>query len=146
MNRRELMVLLGSMAVAVPLGLRAQQSGPMRRIGVLMGLADSDSEAQSDIAALRGGLEELGWREGRNIVIDLRWSGGDADRMRVLAAELVSLQPEVVVGHTNGADNRAATSGRHNTNRVHPGLRSNRQRLHREPGKPGRQPDRVQHV
>src|SRR6266446_8486661 len=102
MRRRDLITLLSGVAIPLPLNARAQQRDQMRRIGVLMGLAEDDPEAQSDIAALREALKELGWREGRNVGIDLRWSAGDADRMRVLAAELVVLQPEVVVGHTTG--------------------------------------------
>ena len=67
-----------------------------------MGLAESDQEAQSDITALQAGLKELGWGDGRNIAIDVRWSAGDSARMRALAAELVGLHPDLLIGHTTG--------------------------------------------
>jgi putative ABC transport system substrate-binding protein len=104
-RRRDFIAVLGGAAVALPLNARPQPLDKTRRIGVLMGLADGDPEGQSGIAALREGLKELGWSEGRNLVIDLRWSGGDANRMRVLAAELVSLRPNVIVGHSTGSTN-----------------------------------------
>ncbi len=102
MRRRDVIALLGGVAVALPLNAGAQPLDQMRRIGVLMGLAEDDPEAQSDIAALREGLKEPGWNEGRNARIDLRWSAGDANRMRAFAAELVGLRPEVIVAHTTG--------------------------------------------
>jgi putative ABC transport system substrate-binding protein len=100
MNRRDFSI--GSLLAATARSARAQHRDQMRRIAVLMGLAEGDPEAQSDVAARREGLKELGWSEGRNLEIDLRWGAGDANRMRVLAAELVSLQPDVIVGHTTG--------------------------------------------
>jgi putative tryptophan/tyrosine transport system substrate-binding protein len=70
MNRRDLIVLLGGAATLRSFAVRAQKGDQMPRIGVLMGLAESDKEAQSDIAALRAGLKELGWSDGRNLAID----------------------------------------------------------------------------
>jgi putative tryptophan/tyrosine transport system substrate-binding protein len=97
MKRREFIALLGGVAAATwPLAARAQQ--PERRIGVLMGLVESDPEAQSLISTTRQRLGELGWSEGRNIRIDDRWAAGDADRLRAYAAELVSLKPDVIFG------------------------------------------------
>jgi len=73
MKRRGFITLLGSAAVW-PLAARAQQRDQMRRIGVLMGYAESDSEGQAFIAAFRDGLQKLGWAEKRNMQIDYRWA------------------------------------------------------------------------
>jgi putative ABC transport system substrate-binding protein len=97
MKRREFITLVGGAAVAWPLAARAQQ--PMRRIGVLMGVAESDPEGQARIAAFRQGLQDLGWTEGRNLRVEYRWAAGDVDRVRGLAAELVALGPDVLVGN-----------------------------------------------
>jgi hypothetical protein len=74
MRRREFITLLGGVAAAWPLAARAQQGDGMRRIGVLMGSAESDQEGQARVAAFREGLRKLGWAEGRNIQIDYRWA------------------------------------------------------------------------
>src|SRR6266487_6109107 len=74
MRRREFIRLLGGATVVWPLAAHAQQPDRMRRIGVLMGYPESDSEAQAYIAAFREGLQKLGWAEGRNIRIDYRWA------------------------------------------------------------------------
>jgi len=81
----------------MPLVARAQQADQVRRIGVLMQLAENDPQSRIEVAAFLRGLQELGWSEGRNLRIDTRWSGGDADRIRKNAAELVALAPEVVL-------------------------------------------------
>jgi len=98
-RRREFVILLGgSAAVAWPLAARAQQATDrLRRIGVLMKLAESDLEAQPRLNAFQGRLQELGWTEGRNVRIDYRWTAGDYDRMRAHAAELVALGPDVLL-------------------------------------------------
>ena len=96
MRRREFITLLGGAAAAWPLAARAQQPERMRRIGVLMDLAADDPEAPARVAAFARGLQELGWIEGRNIQIDYRWGGGDLDRVRRYAAELVALAPDVI--------------------------------------------------
>ena len=83
-----------------PLATRAQQPERVRRIGVLVGNAESDGIAQSWLAVFRGALTKLGWTEGRNLRIELRWSAGDADRMRMLAKELVDLRPDAILGVT----------------------------------------------
>jgi len=98
MRRREFITLLGG-AVAWPLAAHAQQPDRMRRIGVLMGVAD-DAEGQARVKGLQQGLQELGWIEGRNVRIDYRWTGGDVTRVRTYAAELVKLSPDVIVAHT----------------------------------------------
>src|ERR1700681_4712241 len=96
LNRRDFITLLGG-AVAWPLAARAQQPGGMRRIGVLMPYTQDDPEDRARVAALQAGLKQLGWSEGQNIRAEYRWYGGDADRARVLAKELVELQPEVIL-------------------------------------------------
>ena len=97
MQRRELLGALVGAAVAWPLAARAQQGERVRRIGVLVGTAADDPQAPSRIAALAQGLSELGWTAGRNLQIDYRFTGGEADRVRQYAAELVALAPDVIV-------------------------------------------------
>jgi putative ABC transport system substrate-binding protein len=75
----------------------------MRRVGVLMNLAESDLESQTRIAAFREGLRKLGWTEGRELQIDYRWFAGDPDRARAYAAELVKLKPEVIFAATSSS-------------------------------------------
>jgi putative ABC transport system substrate-binding protein len=101
MQRREFITLLGGAAVAWPLAARAQQADRIRRIGVLMGYAESDREGQAFVAAFREGLQKLGWAEGRNIRIDTRWwaTPGDAESIQRFAKELVALQPDLILSH-----------------------------------------------
>ena len=96
MKRREL-IMLGGAAVAWPLAARAQQSDPMRRIGVLNGQAANDPDAQANIAAFLQGLRQLGWTDGRNVRIDHRWGAGNPADIRKYAAELVALAPDVIL-------------------------------------------------
>jgi putative ABC transport system substrate-binding protein len=102
LKRREFISLLGG-AAAWPVAARAQQPDRMRLIGVLMAYAESDSTAQSWLAAFRTALAKLGWTEGSNLRIELRWSAADADRMRTLAKELVDLRPNAIFGVTTPA-------------------------------------------
>jgi putative ABC transport system substrate-binding protein len=82
----------------------AQQSGGMRRIGVLMSYPETDPDAQAFFAAFREGLQKLGWMEGRNVRFDTRWtSAGNAEEMQRFAKELVALQPDLILGHTTTA-------------------------------------------
>src|SRR6516225_6386097 len=94
--RRKLLAALAG-AMALPIAARAQQGDRMRRIGVLMGYAESDREGQANFAAFQGGLQKLGWMEGRNIRIDARWASANADLVQRFAKELVALQPDVIV-------------------------------------------------
>jgi len=96
-TRREFIALIGGATAAWPLIARAQQANRIRRIGVLMAYAESDSEAQSYIAALRDGLGKLGWTEGRNIHIDYRWSTPDLQLIEQSAKELIGLQLDLIV-------------------------------------------------
>jgi putative ABC transport system substrate-binding protein len=100
MRRREFITLVGGAAVSWPITSHAQQSDETRLIGVLMAYAESDSPAQSEVAAFRGALAKLGWTEGSNLRIELRFGAGDADRIRAFAKELIDLRPDVILGHT----------------------------------------------
>jgi ABC-type uncharacterized transport system substrate-binding protein len=95
-RRRQFITLLGGAAAAWPLAVRAQQPDRVRRIGVLMSVADGP-EGQARLGAFLKGLEQLGWIEGRNVRIDQRWGAGDAERARKYAAELVALGPDVIL-------------------------------------------------
>ena len=100
MKRRQFITLLGG-AAAWPVAARAQQAGGMRRIGVLMGATENDSETQPWVAAFREGLEKLGWSEGRNILIDTRWATpGDVESRQRFAKELVALQLDLILSHS----------------------------------------------
>ena len=99
MRRREFITLLVG-AAAWPLAARAQQLDRMRRIGVLMGFAESDPTAQSWLAAFRNALAQLGWSEGNNLRIEVRWGAADPDRIRTLAKELVDLRPDAIFDQT----------------------------------------------
>src|SRR6516165_10237271 len=96
MKRREFITLLGG-AAAWPLAARAQQSGRMPRIGVLMNNAATDAAGQSHVAAFAQTLRQLGWVEGQNIRIDFRWNPGDAALARIYAAQLIGLTPDVIL-------------------------------------------------
>jgi putative ABC transport system substrate-binding protein len=101
MRRREFIAFVGSAAATWPLAARAQQSERVRRIGVLMGYAESGSSGQSLIAAFRDGLQQFGWTEGHNIRIDIRWATpDDTESIRRFAKELVALQPDVIISST----------------------------------------------
>ena len=101
MRRRDLITVIGWAAIAWPFSVRAQQPERMRRIGVLMGYPEGDKQAQAGADALRNGLQNLGWIEGRSIQIDYRWPGPDAEKARRLAKELAGTDAEVIVSSTN---------------------------------------------
>ena len=96
---------MGALPAVWPLAARAQQTERMRRIGVLMPFHTDDPEAQTGLAAFLQGLQQLGWTENDNLQVEYRWSGGDAERLRRYAAELVALAPDVILatGATVGA-------------------------------------------
>jgi putative ABC transport system substrate-binding protein len=99
-RRREFITFLGG-AAAWPLAARAQQGDRVRCIGVLMGGDENEPEVKLRLSAFTQALTGLGWTEGRNMRMDRRWVGGDINRIRALAQELVGLQPDIIV--TGGA-------------------------------------------
>jgi putative ABC transport system substrate-binding protein len=101
MRRREFITLIGGVIATEPFAAGAQQSERVPRIGVLMGYAETDPSAQAQVEALRQGLQRLGWEEGRNILIDVRFPAADAGRVRAILTELMSLAPDVLITNTN---------------------------------------------
>jgi putative tryptophan/tyrosine transport system substrate-binding protein len=110
MRRRTFISQLGGVAVW-PLAANAQRKEQLRRIAVLMSIAN-DREGQRRLNALREGLENLGWSEGRNIQIEVQWSVTDIERARTLAKELISRAPDLIVtsGSPAAVALRAATT------------------------------------
>ncbi len=100
MRRREFLGALGGLTAAWPAVARAQQNERVRRIGVLMGVAE-DEAGRARVAALRQGLHELGWQDGTNLQIDLRWGDGTSEKISVAAQKLVAANPDLIV--VNGA-------------------------------------------
>ena len=98
MNRRVFISALGA-AAAWPLAARAQQTGKMRRIGVLLPRTSDDSEAQVCVGAFLQELQQFGWSLGRNLRVDYRWAGAETDVIRKYATELVALAPDVILAH-----------------------------------------------
>src|SRR4051812_11807905 len=97
-HRREFTTLLGSAATAWPFVAIAQQAERMRRIGVRIGVAETDPDHQDRMAAFRQELQKLGWTDGRNVRIDVRGaSASDANRLRTEVAELLALAPDVIL-------------------------------------------------
>jgi putative ABC transport system substrate-binding protein len=95
--RRDFITLLGGAAVVCPLAARAQPAGSAGRIGVLSGGTEDDLVTRANLTALRQELAKLGWIEGRNLRIDLRFTASDPDRLQAYAVALVSLAPDVIV-------------------------------------------------
>ena len=98
MRRRDFIKGIAGSAVAWPLAAHAQQPEQKRLIGVLMPYAESDSAVQSWLAAFRAALAKLGWTEGSNLRVELRWSAADPDKIRTFAKELVDLRPDAIFG------------------------------------------------
>jgi ABC-type uncharacterized transport system substrate-binding protein len=95
-----LAAVLAISLILAPLAAGEQQTGQIRRIGVLMGFGESDPRGQARVAAFREGLQTLGWAEGRNIRIDIRWATtSDAPAMQRFAKELVALEPDLILSH-----------------------------------------------
>jgi putative ABC transport system substrate-binding protein len=95
-RRREFITAFGG-AAAWPLAARAQQRDRVRRVGVLLGGDENDPLMKSELSAFTQALAGLGWIEGRNVRMDLRWGGGDTNRIRALAQELVGQQPDIIL-------------------------------------------------
>ena len=110
MKRREFITLVGGAAAAWPFAARAQQGERVRRIGVLFNLAADDPESLRRMTAFVQGLQQFGWTDGRNVRIDMRSGAADPDRIRRYAAELIALEPDVILAATalvTGAVRRA---------------------------------------
>jgi putative tryptophan/tyrosine transport system substrate-binding protein len=101
-KRREFIAGLGG-AAAWPLAARAQQPDRVRRIGVLLVVDENDPLAKPIVSGFTQGLLDLGWNEGRNVRMDLRWPGDDSNRIRALAQELVGLQPDIILTSARAA-------------------------------------------
>ena len=125
MRRRDLISLIGIAAVTQVVALRAQQSGPMRRIGVLTEPGPKQSSGAHGIAAFKKALQQSGWSEGVNTRIDMRWCENSVERARRYAAELVSLTRDVILAATCRAERRGAAV--HHQNAAHRVL--NRRRI-----------------
>jgi putative ABC transport system substrate-binding protein len=97
MKRREFIAAIGGAAAAWPLATRAQEPGRVRRLGVLMNRAADSSEGQTRVAAIQQRLQQLGWSNGQNLLMDVRWGAEDPDLERKGAAELTALAPDVVI-------------------------------------------------
>ena len=102
MRRREFITLLGG-AAAWPIAARAQQRGLLRRIGVLMSWDESDPEIKTFFSSFMQGLAKSGWTDGGNVQMEVRWAGGNVDRLRMFAKELVDLQPDVILATSTPA-------------------------------------------
>ena len=143
MRRRQFVVGIGLSSAGLssiwPLTARAQQSEQVRRIGVLMNGPADDPRGQAAVAAFQEVLQQLGWSNGRNVRIDVRWGANDVDRDRRYAAELVALAPDVIL-----ASGTLSVAALQHVSRTLPivfvaGLRSGRRRLRRYVSSAGRQ-------
>ena len=103
MQRRDFITLLGCAAATWPLTARAQQRGLLRRIGVLMSWDESDPEIKTFFSSFMQGLAKSGWTDGGNVQMEVRWAGGNVDRLRMFAKELVDLQPDVILATSTPA-------------------------------------------
>src|SRR5262245_17374484 len=99
MRRRAFIEVVAGSAAACPFASRAQQLVAMRRVGVLINFSENDLRAQRLITTFQERLAQLGWIDGRNLRIDYRWGGGNVDRVRAFAKDLVGLSPDVIVAH-----------------------------------------------
>jgi putative tryptophan/tyrosine transport system substrate-binding protein len=100
LKRRQFLTLLGGTAAAWPLAARAQQRDVVRRVAILISGGEADPEMQARVGAIRERLDNLGWSEGRNVRIDVRFAGGDPDRHSSLARALVALQPDAIIAYS----------------------------------------------
>jgi putative ABC transport system substrate-binding protein len=100
MRRRDFLNIIAGSTLAWPLDVRAQQSGHLRKVGILISTREDDAEGQARAALLRRGFAELGWIEDRNIRFDFRWIAGDSNRAKVNAAELVSQKSDVIIANS----------------------------------------------
>jgi putative ABC transport system substrate-binding protein len=103
-RRREFIAGLGGVVLITPLAARVQQSEQKRRVAVLMGgLTEGDAGEQKEVSAFEDGLNELGWKPGRNIELDYRWPGAGLDKVTIAANEVVAMRPDLVVSRSTPA-------------------------------------------
>ena len=100
MNRRTFLCVMTGSLLAAPLAAQAQQAQRVRRVGLLENVAEGDPDTLNMISSFRQRLHELGWSDGLNVRVEVRWSGGSGDRLPALAAELVALQSDVMFGRS----------------------------------------------
>ena len=101
MRRREFITLLGGAVASMPFAARAQPA--MRRVAVVMATRDIDPEGRARLNAFLRAFQQLGWTDGRNVQIDIRWTGGSLDRTREITAEFVALKPDVILANSTPA-------------------------------------------
>jgi ABC-type uncharacterized transport system substrate-binding protein len=101
MRRREFITFIGGAAAVWPLAARAQQPDRVRRVGVLMNASESDPSYRSYAAAFAQTLQRLGWREGKNLHLDFRWSDGEPERIDAYAAELAGMTPDLILASSS---------------------------------------------
>ena len=118
MKRREFITLLGGATAAWPLVARGQPADHMRRIGWLHAFPESDPAAQAQAVTFRQGMEKLGWNVGRNLAIDYRWGAFNAERARVLAAELLDFAPDAIMSAGTPGTLRVSADNPHSADRV----------------------------
>jgi len=99
MRRREFLTLFGG-AATWPLAAHAQQVGAVRRVGVLMNWAANQPEGQAEMVAFIAALRQLGWNEGQNLRVDVRWNAGDVELAKIYAAQLIGLMPDVILAYS----------------------------------------------
>lgn len=112
MRRREFMTLLGAAAAVWPRIAHSQQPAGVRRIGVLTAVAADDAGGQARLSVFVQALQKLGWTDGRNVQVDVRWGGGDAETMRRHATDLAALAPDVVLATGGSAVDRLLAATR----------------------------------
>ena len=100
MKRRDSLTVIGCAAAGWPLAAHGQQGERVRRLGVLMGWAETDPDAHARLKVFHQALRDLGWTLGGNLRIEYRWGAGDIARIREFANELVTLQPDLIVANT----------------------------------------------
>jgi ABC-type uncharacterized transport system substrate-binding protein len=103
MKRREFITLVGGAVASWPRATEAQQSNRVKHIGVLFVRAQNDPEAQAHAQVFEQEMQKLGWAQDHNVHFDYRWAAGDAERIPILAKEIVDGRPDVIVGHTTAA-------------------------------------------
>src|SRR5450631_1356715 len=97
MRRREFITLIGGAAATLPRAARAQQTGQKKRIGVLMSFAENDVSARAMFEGYRNALVQLGWIEGKNLQMEVRWAAGNPDKIKAFTGELVEFRPDAIL-------------------------------------------------